>query len=189
MEKLEELMLSDKLSSMDLNGADLLQNDDDVEDGKSYYAVNLTPANLVLSINGGERTYQFPPSLSPDSVKVMEGKYVRTPEVTQAQSQGKIAIFKSFNLFAYQENRRKAQAEVAASRSEAINSLLGDPYQRQAATEGDGGFQTRIDLRKHRALYDSVMKIAENADQNHPLGTAAEETYKAWKEDYKKNVK
>ena len=182
-------MLSDKLSSMDLNGDDLLQNDDSVEDGRSYYAVNLTPANLVLSINGGERSYQFPPSLSPDSVKVIEGKYVRTPEVTQAQSQGKIAIFKTFNLFAYQENRRKKQAEIAQSRPAAINSFLGDPYQRQAATEGAAAFQTRIDLREHRDLYDKIMKIAENADQNHPLGTPAEETYKAWKEDYEKNVK
>lgn len=185
--RLEKVMKTDKLTAMDLNGEDLLSPDDDVNPEASYYVVNLTNANYLLSVNNGEQTYHIQPSLSHQSVVVLPGKYVRTPEVADAERNGDIAIFKKFNLHAYQQNRLDAQAKMKSTEESRMRKLLGDPYQREQAVQTADAYDYRLQNHDNPELYASLLEIAKNAEHIDKIvygGDGKEDVYDKWKADY-----
>lgn len=185
--RLEKVMKTDKFTAMDLNGEDLLGPDDDVNPQGSYYVVNLTEANYLLSVNGGEQTYHIQPNLSHQSVAIIPGKYVRTPEVADAERNGDIAIFKKFNLHAYQQNRLEAQSRMKSTEEKRQESLLGDPYQREQAIASGDAYDYRLSNHDNPRLYANLLNIVQHVEQIDKMvygGNGKEDVYDKWKADF-----
>ena len=190
--RLEKIMKTDKLTAMDLNGDDLLQPDDEVNPEASYYVVNLTNANYLLSVNGGEQTYHIQPSLSHESVAILPGRFIRTPEVADAERNGDVAIFKKFNLHAYQQNRLEAQTKMKGTEEQRREKLLGDPYQREQAVATGDAYDYRLQNKDNPELYQAILNIAKNAENIDKMvygGDGKQDVYEKWKADYDNNVK
>lgn len=185
--RMEKLMKADKLSTLGIDPGDVLQNEDDVKPESSFYAINMTPGNYVLSINNGEIVYKIQPNLSAESIVVISGKYVRTPEVTAAQSKGDIVILKKCNLFAYRDNRLAAQSRVQANLGKVTREVLGDEYQREQAQATQDAYTFRLDNHRDPRLYANILKIMETADKVNKTvygGAIKDDTYDKWKADY-----
>lgn len=190
--RMEKLMKADKIAGLGIDPSDVLENEDTVNPEASYYAVNLTPSNYVLDIGNGEMVYKIQPSLSAESVVVISGKYVRTPEVTAAQTKGDILILKKINLFNYRENRLNAQRIVQEGLKNKMDTLLGDEYQREQAMSTKDAYAHRIENHRNPELYKNILKImeaAEKANQTTYDNAVKDDTYEKWKADFEHSVK
>ncbi len=190
--RMEKLMKADKIAGLGIEPSDVLENEDTVNPEASYYAVNLTPSNYVLDIGNGEMVYKIQPSLSAESVVVISGKYVRTPEVTAAQTKGDILILKKINLFNYRENRLNAQRVVQEGLKKKMDVLLGDDYQREQAMATNDAYAHRIENHRNPELYKNILKIMQAADvanKNSYDNAIKDDTYEKWKADFEHSVK
>lgn len=190
--RMEKLMKADKIAGLGIEPSDVLENEDTVNPEASYYAVNLTPSNYVLDIGNGEMVYKIQPSLSAESVVVISGKYVRTPEVTAAQTKGDILILKTINLFNYRENRLNAQRIVQEGLKNKMDTLLGDEYQREQAMSTKDAYTHRIENHRNPELYKNILKIMEAADKANQTtydNAVKDNTYEKWKADFEHSVK
>lgn len=192
--RLEKIVKAEQFTALDLNPDDLLKPDDEVNPEASYYVVNLTDSTYLLYIQSGDgvKQYELFPSISPQSMATLPGRLVRTPEVSAAEMQGQIAVFKKFNIFAYTQNCMKRQADIQKNSQDRINRLLGDPYQREAAEESGNDYVTRLVNHDYPDLYKNLVKIAQNAKRAdiEDYGNKGDnDIADKWQADFNKNVK